>query len=552
MQENNIIERMKACAGGFPAHEEPYISNLMYMIWLERDDLRAAFDLATEQGRADFIAWYCGAASREYGIDERFIPAVKAVAHDESGRESQRAIWNQIYLVMHRAEKSLRKVFHILPLGIQESARRVWWRARARLVQRVVHAAQLETPPERIDREENARTGVRKESVRFAAGANLVGYARAELGMGEHVRMVARACQETPLRYCVNNFSQGTRSRQKDHSVDEMIKDVNPYKVNLFHINADQMLRAFSHLGPEFFGGRYNVGYWAWELAKCPDRWVPVFSLVDEIWAPSRFIQDAFAEKAKLPVVHMPLCVTVPDAVCADRERYGLPRDAFLLMYSFDFFSYIDRKNPQACIDAFRLAFPARCEDNVGLVIKVMNGSPSNPAWKQFMAQVAGDKRIKIINETLGKEELVGLKRACDCYVSLHRSEGFGRGPAEAMLLGKPVIVTNYSGNVDFTLSSNSCLVDYRLIPVASGQYPYSEGQVWADPSVEHAAWYMRRLFEDSQYYSAISGAARRHMEDYYSPKVIGEMYYKRTVEICIGAEDLGGVIGLRKWHERM
>jgi glycosyltransferase involved in cell wall biosynthesis len=121
---------------------------------------------------------------------------------------------------------------------------------------------------------------------------------------------------------------------------------------------------------------------------------------------------------------------------------------------------------------------------------------------------------------------------SCNSFVSLHRSEGFGRGPAEAMLLGKPVIVTNYSGNTDFTRPDNSCLVDYCLIPVRAGQYVFEEGQVWADVDIEHAAWHMKRLSEETTYATEIALRGQEFIREKFNSFVIGEIYARRLQEL--------------------
>jgi len=252
---------------------------------------------------------------------------------------------------------------------------------------------------------------------------------------------------------------------------------------------------------------------------------------VDEVWAPSRFIQRAFAEKTDIPVEYMPLCVTLPAVQPYSRRHFALPDQTYLFLYTFDFFSYLERKNPFASILAFKAAF-TRNDNSVGLVLKIMNGDTGSSTWQRMVDLIDGDPRIVIINKTLDRSEVIGLLATCDCFVSLHRSEGFGRGPAEAMYLGKPVIVTNYSGNTDFTLSDNSCLVDYRLIPVAEGQYPFYHGQAWADADIEHAAWYMQRLVSEKHFAAGIAAKGRDYIHRNFSQKKIGSMYADRLKKL--------------------
>jgi len=364
-------------------------------------------------------------------------------------------------------------------------------------------------------------------------GANLIGYANAELGMGEHVRMSAAALHTTAVKYGVVNFNVGLASRQGASLDFGQIVSGNPFDTNIFHINADQMLTAYCALGRKFFATKYNIAYWAWELSHCPPEWLPAIKMVDEIWAPSRFIQHAFAEKADIPVEYMPLCVTLPEFKRLDRSHFGLSERVFVFLYTFDFFSFLERKNPFAAIRAFKKAFQ-RMGSEVCLVLKVMNGQEQSPLWMSMKALIDGDLRIIIINETLNRHELVALFATSDCFVSLHRSEGFGRGPAEAMLLGKPVIVTNYSGNTDFTLPANSCLVNFKLIDVKEGQYPLYEGQQWADPDEEQASWYMKKLHAESVYARELGAKGKAYIQENFNQRTIGAIYEKRLQKLGV------------------
>jgi len=190
--------------------------------------------------------------------------------------------------------------------------------------------------------------------------------------------------------------------------------------------------------------------------------------------------------------------------------------------------SFADRKNPWATIEAFRRAFP-NFEDRVGLVIKCHYGESHLEKFSLLQKLAEQDPRIIILDRLLSREEMYGLQSVCDAYVSLHRSEGFGLGMAECMALGKPVIGTGYSGNLEFMDNENSCLVDYTLIPVKPGQYiDYEPGWMWADPDVGHAAEYMVRLFEDPHYRHRISARAAADMAARYNRQVVGQIINDR------------------------
>jgi glycosyltransferase involved in cell wall biosynthesis len=286
------------------------------------------------------------------------------------------------------------------------------------------------------------------------------------------------------------------------------------------------------YLGKGFFERRYNIGYPFWELSKFPRAWIPPMQLLlDEVWAPSTFIQKALAEALGKAVPYMPVGVVLPKVPKLGREHFGLPADQYIFFFAFDCYSFIDRKNPYAVVAAFKKAFHLGNE-KVGLIMKAMNAKESSENWKRLILDIGGDKRIRLINETMDKLELLSFKSECDCYISLHRAEGLGLGPLESMLLGKPVILTNYSGSTDYANEDNSCLVDYSLIPIQEGQYVFHENQVWADPDVEHAAWHMKRLASDPELGIALGKKAAAFIAAKYNPARCGQLYKQRLQEL--------------------
>ena len=252
---------------------------------------------------------------------------------------------------------------------------------------------------------------------------------------------------------------------------------------------------------------------------------------MDEIWAPTQFIKSVIENVTDTPVYYMPVGLELPYVRQRSRKYFKIPENRYLFFYSFDFFSYIDRKNPWGTIKAFQKAFP-NGNENVALIIKVMNTSKNENKWEKLKEFSSKDKRITLINKTMNKNDVLSLVSACDCYVSLHRAEGLGLGPMEAMLLGKPTIVTNYSGNTDYSKSDNSCLVDYSLIPVKEGQYVRFKDQVWADPDIEQAAWYMRKLVNDAAFGAQIGKKAKEFISNHYNPSRAGKNYKHRLNDL--------------------
>jgi glycosyltransferase involved in cell wall biosynthesis len=236
--------------------------------------------------------------------------------------------------------------------------------------------------------------------------------------------------------------------------------------------------------GASAFEGYHNIGWWPWELSVFPKAWQPhAFKLVDEVWASSTFLEDMYKRSTDKPVHLVPLAVSVDRLKKHPRKYYGLPEKKYLFLYVFDFNSSVARKNPMAAVKAFKQAFP-QTDKSVGLVLKTMNTNSTNPEWQAFIKECKADKRIYVLTETMDRPDVLGLIDCCDAYISLHRAEGFGRTIAEAIVLQKPVIATNYSGNIDFSSCMNSSLVSVDIVDVNINEYQWiatSDDAVWAE-----------------------------------------------------------------------
>jgi glycosyltransferase involved in cell wall biosynthesis len=278
--------------------------------------------------------------------------------------------------------------------------------------------------------------------------------------------------------------------------------------ITLFCVNADQMPVVHEHFGPSAFAGRYNIGCWFWELERFPSRWHGAFDLVDEIWVLSDFVRNAITACTDKPVHVMPLALHSPQPAPLSRQALALPDDAFIVLASFDFNSWMTRKNPQAAIAAFRAAFPPERRD-VRLLLKTINGQRLPAALRALHDAAADDDRIEVRDGFLDRAGMWALQAACDVYLSLHRSEGFGLGLAECMALARPVVATAYSGNLQFMDADNSGLVPYRLVPLAEGDYPDWRDQHWAEPDIAAAAALLRRLADDPAEARRLGAAAR-------------------------------------------
>ena len=365
-------------------------------------------------------------------------------------------------------------------------------------------------------------------------GVNLIGYAFGQLGIGEDVRMAAKALEAAAIPFAVVNFEPGADIGQNDRSIAHYVKPDGPYAINMFCLTALETGRFYAEKGINQFKGRYNIGYWPWELGKWPKKWESLVPLVDEVWVSSKHTYDSLVPViGNRPLKLMPMAVDLgPIKSFASRAKarsvFGLPKKATLFCFAFDLKSQLHRKNPKACIYSFLNAFPADQfnQDQVGLVIKVLKPSQKNAQWDRLKRLAKSDPRIHIIEQTLSRPDLLALYQCCDCYLSLHRAEGFGRGIAEALQLGLHIITTGYSGNVDFCQPPRVDLVSYKLIPVGKGQYPFGDHQSWADPEVSDAARLMH-LFFTSKDHNRLSNDFPQ-----FSPMTIGKRYLARLKEI--------------------
>lgn len=363
-------------------------------------------------------------------------------------------------------------------------------------------------------------------------GLNLVGYFRQDLGIGESVRLGAVTASAGGIPVRMINFSEGCTSRAGDERFEKQLSDTNPYVVNVLHVNADQLPLAVGHLGPSFFAGRYNIGVWHWELPEFPDEWWASFQLLDEIWAPSRFVQDALSAKSPIPVIHMPHAISIPKPEGATRAEFALEEGRFLFLTMYDMHSFQARKNPEAVIEAFRLAFPDPDRVGAGLVVKVMNATSTPRDAQALRDRVKRVPGIQLLDDTLHRDEVYRLESVCDAFVSLHRSEGFGLGLAECMALGKPVIGTGWSGNMDFMEPGNSIPVDFSLVPIREDHGPYRRGQIWAEPDIEDAARAMRRLVDNPELARSLGRRGARTVQQRLAPSVLANRQRARIVEI--------------------
>jgi SAM-dependent methyltransferase len=365
-----------------------------------------------------------------------------------------------------------------------------------------------------------------------ALGVNVTGYFQSVLGVGEAARQVVDALEAAEVPVSTVGLVAG-RSRQEEE-LGRARGARQRHPINLLCVNADVLPAFADEMGPEFFAGRHSIGLWWWEVSTFPERWLSSFDHVDEVWVGSRHIADALAPVSPVPVVPIVQPVVVGDPAPMSRQALGLP-EGFLFLFSFDYNSVFERKNPLAVVDAFAAAFPPGSGAGAALVLKTINHEHDPDNHALLRAAVDAHPDVHLVDRYVSRAERDAMVAACDCYVSLHRSEGFGFTLAEAMALGRPVIGTAYSGTLEFMTAANSYLVDYDLVPIGPGADPYPPEGEWAEPDVAHAARLMREVVEHPEEARRRGERGREDIRARHSHQAAGRVMAERLGRITAG-----------------
>lgn len=367
----------------------------------------------------------------------------------------------------------------------------------------------------------------------------LIGPLEKASGLGQAVRLSAAMIEKTGLKIGAFDFGldnpapEGFSSKVK---TDKLQKS----RINIVHLNGESVQLAFSYL-PDVFDGSYNIGYFYWELdtpAACHHLSI---ELLDEIWVSSEYCRETYAKVTDKPVINVGMCVesvavSKNDARNYARKKLRCSDDEFVFLAAFDSFSFVQRKNPIGVIRAFRAAFSEN--ERVRLVLKTQNRSrvqdpQQTRIWEAVDDEIAKDERVALLDETLTYKDLRRLKSGVDCYISLHRSEGWGFGMIEAMAMGIPVIATAYSGNMDFCTPETCWLVDYDLVCLYPDDYIFVvPGQKWAEPKLDSAAAQMRAVAFDVEERERRARFASDFVNSNFSEAAISQRYGARLKEI--------------------
>jgi glycosyltransferase involved in cell wall biosynthesis len=356
-------------------------------------------------------------------------------------------------------------------------------------------------------------------------GVNVAGFFTSELGVGEAARLLIAGLDAggVPALPIQGNLLPSSR-QGSDFAYS--LPDEAAYPINIVCINGDGIPVFAREAGGSFFKDRYTIALWWWEVGEPPSSWREAYRFIDEVWVGSQHIYDAIASSSPVPVVRVTLPVIAPELAHRTRSQLGLPEDGFLFLYMHDYHSVAARKNPLGLIEAFKRAFAPGA--GAKLVLKSINAELWPQEHERIRQAAGGHPDVELLDAYVSATEKNAMIAHCDCYVSLHRAEGFGLTVAEAMLLGKPVIATRFGGTLEFMNDANSYLVSWEPVLVGEGAYPYPPQGTWAEPDLNEAADLMRRVRAEPAQAAARGERARLDLLEQHSPMAAGRAMARR------------------------
>ncbi len=316
----------------------------------------------------------------------------------------------------------------------------------------------------------------------------VLGHPFANVGMGEQFRACVRSLRAAHIDCELIDVYKAAPRTDPDHQ--SLVGDAEVESctagIRIFHINGDEIEPVLAHIanGRIDFESGYNIVVPAWELPVYPAVWIEAIRRFDEVWAISEFIKSSLSA-SHVESVHIGQSCEIPFRTFLPRRYFGVRESAFVFLHFFDLSSYAARKNPEAVIKVFEILRKLRPHEDIQLVLKVKRGDKSGADWLAPIRDRIPEALL--VGDLLDSFETHSLLAASDCFVSLHRAEGFGRGAAEAMSLGKLALATSWSGNLDYMTSGTSLLAGYQLVDILPGEYPFGEGQQWAEVDIDHA-----------------------------------------------------------------
>ncbi|MBM7519391.1 glycosyltransferase family 4 protein [Nocardioides nitrophenolicus] len=370
----------------------------------------------------------------------------------------------------------------------------------------------------------------------MTVGVNLVGDFSAVHGLAEASRRVVDALVLAGVDVSIVDARSGApRDPSRRSAALDALPTGKRHPIDLVLLNVNEM-KTLTDAELD----RYTIGLWYWELLELDAAHLTQYDRVDEVWAASDLVAGTFRALGSKPVRMIPAVVPPVEAPPLDPEIARLP-DGLRVLFTFDANSSVARKNPFACVEAFRRAFgPGERGSSAHLVVKALS-SDNYPGLSGELAEAVASVAGTLISDDLPRPQMDALLDSCDIYLSLHRSEGFGLGMAEAMSLGKAVVATAFGGNTSFMTMDTAGLVGFDMREIVEADHVlqpayrrvYRPGRWWAEPDVDQAAAWLRLLADDPDLRRAMGERAATHIREVAGPLAVGRAMATRLAEIA-------------------
>jgi len=315
--------------------------------------------------------------------------------------------------------------------------------------------------------------------------------------------------------------------------IEKLMKNTPDANIQILHVTPHHYHRLVKK-------DKYNIGYAAWETSLLPPNWVEKINLLDEVWVPSRHNVEAFKNSGvTIPVTCIPHTFDTSRKAEMQAVLENRNEDDFVF---YSIFQWLERKNPVGLIKAYLTEFKEH--EKVVLVLKTFAMTPGNHMEAdQIRKKIQSIKktlylptypRMLLITGLLSRDQIASLHTEGDCYIALHRCEGFGIPIVEAMMASRPVITTNHSGPVDFVKHEKTgWLVDSMMTPVSNMPWDMYKGDgVWAEPDLMQARKFMREAFENRKKAQEMGKKAKAWVKRNLSWEAVGGKMKARLEEI--------------------
>ena len=231
----------------------------------------------------------------------------------------------------------------------------------------------------------------------------------------------------------------------------------------------------------------FTVGWGIFENTNPPSHWIDILNTNNVVLTPSKFCQNIFESRCDVPVNYVPHCL--------DMNIYNKDVKP---MNKYDKFTYLflgswkERKGYKTLLKAWFEEFDQN--DNVQLVIKTDKPLIAEQLVLRMRKKYSAP--VIVLKQNYTDDEMPAFMKSADCLVTPSLGEGFYMPGIQAMAVGVPVIITDFSGCRDYANEDTSFLLKpegFVNIPCLDN-IPQFSNCSWAFISVNQLRKQMRNV----------------------------------------------------------